>query len=131
MIDWGALKNFKQNEFVCHCGCGRSDMKQDFMILLQLIRTELERPMPISSGFRCSARNVAVSKSGPQGPHTTGCAVDVRCSGPTAFHLARISFALGVTGFGFKQTGNHDKRFIHLDRLGGVQRLRPRTWTYP
>ncbi len=130
MIDWGSLKNFTQDEFVCHCGCGRSDMKPDFMNLLQLIRTELKRPMPISSGFRCPTHNVAVSESGLAGPHTTGCAVDVRCSGPTAFHLARISFAFGVTGFGYQQAGNHAKRYIHLDRLTGVQRLRPRIWNY-
>ena len=100
------------------------------MDLLQRIRNELERPMKISSGFRCPTHNVAVSKSGPQGPHTTGCAVDVSCSGPTAFHLERIAFAVGITGLGRKQKGAHEKRFIHLDRLEGVQRLRPRVWSY-
>lgn len=132
MIDWDALPNFTREEFTCRCGCGRvdgpGDMDFEFLKRLQEIRDQLQRPMPITSGFRCSIENMRVSKTGPDGPHTTGHAADIQVSGPTAFHLVRLAYEMSMTGIGQRQHGNHSKRFVHLDDLD--IRVRPRTWTY-
>ncbi len=125
MIDWGSLPNFSQSEFTCHCGCGRAEMNGPFMDILQAIRTKYGRPMKVNSGFRCQAHDQAV---GGAGVHPTGCAGDFGVAGEDAFHLTKIAFALGITGYGSKQKGPWSKRFLHIDTLPGGGR--PRTWTY-
>ena len=128
MIDWGALNNFKQDEFRCSCPCGRADMRSSFMLLLQSIRDEYGHVMPITSGFRCPARNNAVSSTGDLGPHVLGVAADVRVSGASSHRLLKIALEHGIQGVGVKQTGPHSSRFLHLDMV--VSDGRPWLWGY-
>ncbi|MEO5330361.1 MAG: D-Ala-D-Ala carboxypeptidase family metallohydrolase, partial [Magnetococcus sp. THC-1_WYH] len=51
---------------------------------LENLRREFNRPMPVSSGYRCPMHNARVSKTGFSGPHTTGQAVDIVISGEDA-----------------------------------------------
>ena len=122
-------KNFSWKEMQCKCGCGKADMEKDFMDLLQQLRDKVG-PLSISSGFRCEAYNKVVSSTGSNGPHTTGKAADILCSGGMANRVFGEAYSLGFSGFGFSQNGNHNERFIHLDTLQAGQTKGPRPWTW-
>jgi zinc D-Ala-D-Ala carboxypeptidase len=102
----------------------------DLMNRLQELRERLGRPLPVSSGYRSPGYNAAISRTGFDGPHTTGMAVDVSVYGETAFNLIEASLALGFTGLGIRQKGPHASRFIHLDCLSCQRAPRPRVWSY-
>ena len=122
VTDWDKYPNFTRDEFVCRCGCDKVDMDTDFMEWLQFLRTELDHPMTISSGFRCSAHNQAVGGT-ENGPHTTGKAADIAIDGVWADALLELAIKHGARGKGIKQHG--DGRFLHLDLL-----TRKATWSY-
>ena len=127
MIDWSDYRNFTAREMRCSCPCGRADMDPDFMAALQRVREAYGRPMKVTSGFRCPDYNAKISKTGHDGPHTTGKAADVAVSGEGAYHL--LHAAIGMLGIGMKQHGPHVTRFLHLDTTDGP--MRPRIWSYP
>ena len=56
----------------------------------------------VSSGYRCPEYNDQVSSSGLTGPHTTGRAVDVVCSGD-ALKIMELAIKHGMTGIGVSQ----------------------------
>ncbi len=114
-MDWSRIKYFTHEELACRCGCERSDMDQDFMEKLDRIRAEGGAPLHISSGFRCPEYNNLVSSTGIDGPHTTGRAVDIRCSGGKATRLVKAAVKHGIARYGVSQKGAHASRFIHLD----------------
>lgn len=121
---------FSLEELTCHCGCGRMEMKDEFMRKLVALRDDLGVPLRVTSGFRCSAWNRNVSTTGESGPHTTGRAVDIAIAGVEVYDLVRHALAREMMGIGLRQHGPWASRFIHLDDLhipGG----RPRIWTYP
>lgn len=126
-----ATPNFSVDEMACRCGCGRADMDGAFMALLQKTRDRIG-PLHVASGFRCPAHNARVSSTGENGPHTTGLAADIRCSGRDAHRLVAEALALGATGLGVAQKGPHSSRFVHIDVLGPEEDsgLRPWVWTY-
>lgn len=128
MIDWSDYKNFTEAEFLCHCGCGRADQSPSFMARLQRVRQVYGRPMIVTSGFRCPTHNARVSpKTGLDGPHTTGHAVDIAARGGDVFALVGLAMSQGMTGIGLLQAGNY-ARYCHLDDLSGA--TRPWIWTY-
>jgi len=130
MIDWSLYPNFSEREFTCHCGCGRADMDPNFLAWLQGLRNAFKRPIVISSGFRCPDHNARVSKTGRDGPHTTGKAADIGVAGEPAFYLLSLAITRGAQGVGPKQHGPWDGRFIHIDMLADGDHPRPRLWTY-
>jgi uncharacterized protein YcbK (DUF882 family) len=119
-------EHFSDKELACKC-CGKQNMKIGFMSQLEALRLAYDKPIILTSAFRCSKRNQAVSNTGRHGPHTTGCAVDIAVHGIFAYELLSIAIRFGFTGIGIKQHGNG--RFIHLDTLL-VDFPRPRIWTY-
>lgn len=128
-VDWRWL-NFSVDELKCK-HCGEHKLIPEFMDRLQALRTEYGKPMKITSGYRCPAHNVVVSSTGPSGPHTSGEAVDIQCSGADAYRLVSLALKHGFTGIGVSQKGPHDRRFIHLDTLpNAVGQPRPTLWTY-
>lgn len=133
-----ATKHFSDKELECRC-CKVSTMQPAFMESLERIRVEMNRPLKLSSAFRCSKHNCKVSSTGPNGPHTDhgegGQAVDVQISGADALRLVEVAKKFGMTGIGVKQNGPAGKRFIHLDNLGiSYTKLtggpRPWLWSY-
>lgn len=101
-------------------------MHIDFMDDLQELRQLFGRPMPVTSGYRCSEYNTKVSSTGPNGPHTTGRAVDIGLGGSAAYDLLKLALGRGFTGIGVNQKGTG--RFIHLDKL--TDGPRPNVWSY-
>ena len=121
--------HFSREELTCHCGCGRCEMDAVFMARLEALREAFGKPMKLSSAYRCPDYNAAVSTTGPNGPHTTGRAVDVLVSGEDAWRLVQLAYDMGFTGLGVCQRGPHETRFIHLDDLEDDV-IRPRIWSY-
>lgn len=130
VFHWRWAPVFTPEELTCRCGCGQLAVDTEFLDELVRLRYEFARPMAISSGYRCPAHNVRESSTGPNGPHTTGGAVDVQISGEAAYDLGYLAYRFGFAGIGFRQHGPHEARFVHLDRLVGRQYPRPRVWTY-
>lgn len=117
---------FKLEEFDCK-GTGRNEMNHEFITLLDEMRHELGFPFIISSGYRAPEHNVLVSGTGPDGPHTTGLAADIRVYGERAYDLVDLATSRGVRGIGIQQKGAWASRFIHLDM---VNRPRRTIWSY-
>lgn len=121
---------FTEDELACKCGCGRgeADMDPVFMDRVVRFRGIIGQPLPLISAFRCPVHNVRVSRTGPDGPHTTGQAADIRAFGKFAWKVLDTAVKLEFTGIGIHQRGPHGQRFIHIDDLDGP--LRPWIWSY-
>ncbi|MEO5335223.1 MAG: D-Ala-D-Ala carboxypeptidase family metallohydrolase [Magnetococcus sp. YQC-5] len=124
-------KHFTRTELQCH-HCGELRINQAFLQKLELLRSAINKPMIITSGYRCGEHNADVSTASVC-PHTMGCAVDVAISGEDVPKLIDLALGLGFTGFGLKQHGPIAGRYIHLDAVpaGDNNIPRPRFWTYP
>ena len=122
-------KNFSDKELSCsHCGENKFDQKT--LDALQELREAIGKPIKLSSAYRCPEHNDKVSGSGKSGPHTTGCAIDILCSGKAAHEI--LTFAMIRSsiwkGIGVSQKGEHKSRFLHLDTL--ETDMRPWVWSY-
>ncbi len=131
-LRWRWSPYFRPEEFTCRCPGDELLIESEFLDKLVELREAFERPMLITSGYRCADHNTRVSSTGPRGPHTTGSSADVGVFGVEAFDLARLAFLHGFTGIGINQRGEPAKRFVHLDTLpvGGLHHPRPRVWSY-
>jgi len=108
-------KHFKISEFDCkHCGENKMDPK--FIDILDAIREEVGFGLVVTSGYRCPTHNQNVSSTGPNGPHTTGKAVDFGVQGDRAYAVVKAGVSRGLR-VGVNQKGN--ARFIHLDNING------------
>lgn len=126
------LPNFKPEEFQCPDGSRIPFWEPEFkhfMIKLQVVRTAVNFPFVITSGYRSPEYNdqlyvdMGYEPGGHlTGPHTRGAA-DILVSFERMYKLVTVALAQGM-GVGIKQHGDVDKRFVHLDDLG------PRLWTY-
>lgn len=124
-MQWNKYPNFSEDEFRCKCGCGKVEMRADFMAKLQQLRNAYGKPMIITSGYRCPDHPVEAKKT-VSGAHTTGMAADIAVQGTDAYNLLKHAFALGFTGIGVQQKGGG--RFIHLDTM--QRPPRPNVWSY-
>ena len=116
------MKWFREEEFLCLCGCGMS-VNQDLKNMLDLAREHSGVPFKINSAARCEAHNKSVGGS-PTSSHLKGLAVDIHCDNPLT--LAKIIY--GLTQVGFKRFGISDKdNFIHADIDYNKQ---PAIWSY-
>ena len=116
---------FTEEELSCHClDCdfGPEKMDDQFMTNLVALRAECNFPFPFTSAIRCPQHNMNESSTGPNGPHTTGRAVDIAVNRGRARILMANADAIRFPGLGVQQKGV--KRFIHLDGLD------IRTWSY-
>jgi zinc D-Ala-D-Ala carboxypeptidase len=122
-------KYFSLDELKCHCGKCKStgaEMSQPFMERIIKVR-ELFGPISPNSAYRCPAHNNAVSHTGLNGPHTTGKAMDIPCSGEGMYRLHEIVTNMKFPGIGIART------YIHVDDCSyAIDKIvRPRIWIYP
>ena len=126
----GRWRNFSWRELACkHTDI--CDVDPDMMNTLQLLRTDINAPITISSGYRHPTHPVEAKKDKP-GTHTTGKAVDIVCYGVKAHRVLELA-ARQWYGIGIKQHGPMNGRFIHLDmvKAGEVDHIsRPWLWSY-
>jgi len=117
---------FSKAELQCKCGCEQAPMDSQFLMMLDELREKLNKPLRVSSGFRCPSHNSKVSGTGETGPHTTGMAIDLAVNRTFAYEVLKIAMSMGFTGIGVKQKGGG--RFLHLDTI--TEGLRPTIWSY-
>lgn len=110
---------------------GASPVLVDFVFLrkVNLLRTRYKHPLVANSWYRSPEYNNKVSRSGFDGPHTTGRAVDIKIAGFDAFELVHLAKECGFSGIGVKQKGPVAGRFLHLDDLD-TEPGRPRPWIW-
>ena len=116
--------NFTPDEVKCS-HCGELKINSDIMDLLQQARNDLG-PLSITSGYRCSEHNNNISSTGPNGPHTTGKALDISVKDSKHRKELITYFAPKVPGLGIA------KSFIHIDILTAEDgfEMRPNAWKY-
>ena len=121
--------NFTRDEMCCK-GTQTYGIEPEFLDKLQSLRNIHGKPIIISSGYRAPVYNDLVSKTGLNGPHTTGRAVDIRIFGREFHRLLALASQM-FTGIGISQKGPYKSRFLHLDDLEDEPRCpRPWVWTY-
>ena len=119
------LKYFTDDELRCKCPCGQMLMKDDFMEKVIELREQAGFPFVVASAYRCPEHNDKVSKTGLDGPHTTGRAIDIRVNGQKAHKFLSLAYKSdNFLGVGVSQKGRRDMRFIHIDDLA------ERVWSY-
>jgi uncharacterized protein YcbK (DUF882 family) len=109
---WTEYPSFSRSEFNCK-HTGRNEMRHEFMVVLQAIRTEYGRPMVPTSGYRHPTHPVESRKLRSDGEHTRGMCCDIAvASSRERFDLVQLALKHGITRIGIAST------FIHLG-LGG------------
>lgn len=85
---------------------------------LQPLRDKLNKPIVISSGYRCPAVNKLVGGAS-NSQHTTGCAVDFHVNGMTIQET--IDF-IKKSGIEYDQLINEYNRWVHVSFVKGKNR---------
>lgn len=112
---------FTNEELRCKCGCGVNGVKPEALLLLNALRILVQRPLVLSSAYRCYNHPEELKKQARTGQHPQGHAFDIRHYGDQDFidQIKRHAENLGFNGIGISRS------FIHID-------LRPNRarWTY-
>lgn len=126
MIEWAKYPNFSEKEFACkHSGLCRMD--PEFLEKLQLMRTALDFPLPVNSGYRHPTHPIEIAKAEP-GEHSTGKAADIGIYGERAYKLLALAPGFGFTRIGVQQKGPNSSRYIHLGTSKDFPN--PAIWSY-
>ena len=128
-MNWDIYPNFSESEFKC-THSGLCFMRHEFIDVLQTIRSQFNKPMFISSGYRHESHPLETMKDKP-GEHTNGFACDIISHGTDAIKLLNIAMANGIDRIGLNQKGRASNRFIHLgmaDKFGAD--FKAALWTY-
>jgi uncharacterized protein YcbK (DUF882 family) len=121
-------KHFSLKEFECQCNlssCTTQIMSEALLERLGAIREELNKPLKITSAYRCSAHQEEIRKSGvstvvaKKSQHELGNAVDIQCNQVPMEKLLEISEKY------FKSIGLA-KTFYHVD----MRDDKVRRWKY-
>lgn len=116
-----ASDHFTVAEVSCSCGCG-ARLSEEFLELLEDVRTTLGLPMTVNSAARCPQHNMEVGGK-PASAHTHNCAVDIKCpDGEYYYRLLEAAIECGVPRIGLAKT------FLHLDNDPTLPT--PRVWFY-
>lgn len=118
------FRYFKFEDFACK-HCGKNETKEIFIHRLDDLRHRCGFPLVVSSGYRCPEHNMAVSSTGPDGPHTTGLAADFAVDRSKARTVLGVASNMGFNGIGVNQKGTG--RFIHVD---DCDRPTATVWSY-
>jgi len=100
---------FKREEFNCK-HCGKNEMQDDFLEMLDVARGLAGVPFQINSGYRCPEHNAAVGSTSKN--HVSGRAADIA----TPDNFRRGAILRGLYLAGFKRIGIADT-FIHADNM--------------
>ena len=101
--------HFNLSEFACPC-CHRVMLQPKLLGKLVALRDVLERPVSITSGYRCSSYNRKVGGVG-NSYHCIGLAADIKVKDINLMELLAYAEEIDFSGIGF-----YEKRhFLHLD----------------
>lgn len=107
--------HFDKNEFKCPC-CGKVKVSQSLVYLLEAIREHFNKPINITSGYRCPKHNMEVGGAG-NSQHLYGTAADITISGIKALDVYDYCDKLNLLGGVGKYNG-----FTHIDSRNGKAR---------
>ncbi len=102
-------ENFHLNEFECR-HCKSVKLHPELLSKLQVLRTTLNKPLIVNSGYRCPIHNKNVGGA-TQSQHLEGTAADINIHSidMPIEGIALIAESKGFTGIGLYNN------FIHLD----------------
>lgn len=110
--------HFDSNEFKCKCGqCEPKPMNPLLIQELEKIRSKVNEPIYINSGYRCKNYNRRVGGVS-NSQHLLGNASDIHCKHTDAIQLGEIILSLFPDKYGIGiYTSNEDdnKHFVHFD----------------
>lgn len=105
---WQYYPHFSKDEFDCK-HTGENGMQHDFMVILEAIRKEYNKPMKVTSGFRSVKHPIEARKTHSNGEHTTGNCSDIYCdNGADRYKLITLALKHGITRIGIASN------FLHL-----------------
>lgn len=106
------MKNFTENELRCKC-CGMLPIVkiQGIMTVLQMVRFRLNRPIIVTSGYRCPRHNKRVGGH-PNSYHMQAMAADISIAGWSADEFEAFSNALPDRVYHKRYVS---KSFVHID----------------
>ncbi len=102
-------KHFNLSEFACPC-CNRVMLHPKLLVKLIELRKILERPVYITSGYRCSGYNRKI-RGTVNSYHCIGLAADIKVKDINLITLLEICENIDFSGIGFYEK----KNFLHLD----------------
>ena len=108
-------KNFKVTELLCKgAGCCSQGQIDDKLVeILQNIRDHFQKPVHISSAYRCAPWNKAVGGES-NSYHRYGRAADIKVEDIAPAEVAKYAESVGVKGIGLYET-DADGYFVHVD----------------
>ena len=101
--------HFNLSEFACPC-CHRVMLHPKLLGKLVELRNTLERPVYITSGYRCFAYNQKVGGVA-NSYHCIGLAADIKVKDINLIELLGYAEEIDFAGIGFYEK----KNFLHLD----------------
>ena len=102
--------NFKAKEMDCKCNkCNSTLIDEDLIKGLQRVRDHFNKPLNITSGYRCPSHNAAVGGARAS-YHMKGQAADVYINDVTPLEIAQYAESTGL----FNGIGKYSS-FVHLD----------------
>jgi len=101
--------HFNLSEFACPC-CKRVMLHPKLLVKLIGLRKILERPIYITSGYRCSRYNQKVGGV-TNSYHCIGLAADIKVKDINLIELLGYAEEIDFAGIGFYEK----KNFLHLD----------------
>jgi zinc D-Ala-D-Ala carboxypeptidase len=118
-MDWDDIQHFKKQEFDCQ-HTGKNEMKKEFVVMLDYLRSLYGKPLKITSGYRDVSHPIEAKKS-KGGTHTQGIAADIYIDNSVDRRIILdLALALGFKGIGIADN------FIHLDTRCST----PVCWVY-
>jgi len=102
-------KHFKLSEFACPC-CNLVMLHPKLLAKLVELRNIMERPVYITSGYRCFKYNSKVGGV-KNSYHLIGLAADIKVEDINLLELLEVCENIDFNGIGFYEK----KKFLHLD----------------
>ena len=117
------LDYFTKKEFACQ-HTGENEIKDTFLLKLDLLRARCGFPFVITSGYR-SPEHPIESRKEKAGTHAQGIAADIKVSdGVQRFRIVQEAISLGFSGIGVA------RGFVHVDIRNLDGNESPVMWTY-
>ena len=110
--DMNLSANFKVKEFACRDGADKVLIDVDLVAKLQDLRTYLNKPITITSGYRTDSYNKQCGGA-DNSYHLKGQAVDIYCSGVKPIVIALWAEFTGLGGIGLYL--DRTQEFVHID----------------
>lgn len=116
-VETVTLRNFGPDEFKCNCGCG-GDILDELKLKIQELRDLLcqrsggaDRPLIITSGYRCATEN-ARAGGVPNSLHMKGRACDLYTPGMSRAMVDEIAYCAHQVGLGTLKY--YQSLFVHV-----------------